>query len=261
MPSYINHVTQAASYVDYLMAIAGASLTVMALVIAFEIRPESSKLHPSLISSLIVAVLASFIGTHLMSGVAALQTPDSEALGRNLGLRFFLLSYVNVDIASNCFMMSMLLLLPAFQPELAHILRHLITMVFFCMIGGQLLWTYEEVLILSQTYQQGILVISTAMIVGLVTYVRIWNKVKRLEKQGQSSMMPFLICTIVSTSSILFNLIYPNENDMPMKLDLYIFAIASSLVFASVGCAGWITLSKVHRHDYDSIGLPRFLKP
>lgn len=260
MPSYINHVVQAASYVDYLMAIAGASLTVLALVIAFESRPNIDKIHPMLVSSLIVAVLASFIGTHLMSGVAALQSPDEDVIGKNLGLRFFLLSYVNVDIASNCFMMSMLLLVPAFQPDLARILGRLISLIFVCLIGGQVLWTCEEVLVLAKTYEEGFWVVGIAAFIGITTFYVIWKTVRGREINGQTSQMPFVICTLVSSSSILFNLIYPNENDMPMTLDLYIFAVGSSLVFASVSSAGWLTISKVLRHDYENIGVPRTFK-
>lgn len=255
MSIYIDHLQLAASYVDYLLAIAGASLTVLTLVIAFESNPTSGKLHPMLVSSLIVAVLASFVGTHLMSGVAALELRDQTVIEKGIGLRFFLLSFVNVDIASNCFMMSMLLLVPAFQPELAKILVRLISLVFVCMIGGQVLWTCDEIFVHAQTYHEGFSILGVSGFIGIMVFFLIRNKLKTPEIYADNCQTPFFICTLVSTISILINMMHTTKNDIPMIIVLYVFGIGSSVVYGSVSSAGWLTISKVLRHDYENIGV------
>ena len=247
MPSYINYVTMAGHQVDYLMAIAGASLTVLTLIMAFDKKPQNSSMQPLLICSLIVAIVSSFIGIHQFSTISSMEGTDALLDKMNLGVQDYQISYVNISIAENFFLMAMMLLIPAYDPDSAHFVWDLLAMIFGSIILVQIIWTVEEVFLILARSKEACIMVGVALIIGIGTLFMLLMDTRRKLAQGQPTNMAFFICITVSISSIVYEMIYPNGYGMNVEIELYFYAIGSSLVYASVGCIGWLGLRDVRR--------------
>ena len=245
LTSYINYVTLAGPMVDYLMAIAGASLTVLTLVMAFDKKPENATVQPVLICSLIVAVVASFVGIHEFSTISSLEFGEAVVNKATLGHKNYLVAYPNIAISANFFLMAMLLLTPAYDPESARFLWNLLVLTFSSLI--QVFWTLESIFMLSQNFKEGCLIAAAFAILGLGTFKILLNDTRRRIASRQPQSMSFMICVLVSMSTIVYDLIFPHDYSAIAFKDLCYFALASSLIYSSIGCLGWLGLNDVHQ--------------
>jgi glycerol uptake facilitator-like aquaporin len=258
MPNYINYVSLAGHQVDYLMAIASASLTVLTLIMAFDKKPQNSSMQPLLICSLVVAIVASFIGIHQFSGISSMEGADSLIDKVNLGVQDYKISYVNLLISENFFLMAMLLLIPAYDPDSACYVRNLLAMIFGSIILVQISWTLEEVFLIMDQPKEACLLVALALIIGISTFLFQMIVAKRKLANGEPSNTAFYICILVSISSIISEMINPKGYGMINEIELYYCTISSSLVYSSIGCVGWIGLSDVsheinlNRVDFES---------
>lgn len=247
MTNYINYVTLAGPMVDYLMAIAGASLTVLTLVMAFDKKPENATIQPVLICSLIVAVVASFIGIHEFSMISSLELGEEMMNKASLGHKNYIVAYPNIAIAANFFLMAMLLLTPAFDPESARFLWNLLVLTFSSLILVQVLWTLETVFLLAPNFKAASLIASIFVVMGLTTFKLLLNDTRRRLASRQPQSMAFMICVMVSMSTIGYDIIFPHDFGPLEFKDVCYYALALSLIYSSISCLGWLGLTDVHQ--------------
>lgn len=142
-----NYFTLASQYSNFLSALGGISITVLALVLALDRQPINKKAYPVLIVSLVLATFACFTGVHLMSETAALPRLTKAGTERS-GLGPYLISTVNICIAPMLTGFSLMLLPKVYFKEKANRndedvigIQWIANRVFFVVVGIAWFWT------------------------------------------------------------------------------------------------------------------------
>jgi len=159
----------------------------------------------------------------------------------------YLISYPNIAIAANFFLMAMLLLTPAFDPESAKFLWNLLVLTFSSLILVQVLWTLESIFLLSKTVKEGCVIASLFLVLGLGTFKILLNDTRRRIAKRQPQSLAFMVCMMVSMSTIFYDIVFPHDFGPLQFKDICYYALASSLIFASISCLGWLGLTDVHQ--------------
>jgi hypothetical protein len=229
MQSGVNYITLATSYAGFLTALGGVSITVLTLVLALEREPSDPEDHSLLVASLVLATISCFVGTHLMAETAAFTRVPPAPPDPAMAARLFLVASVNIYLAVDSFLFSLMLLPAAYDKKNAAYIRRLTTFAFVTLQLGAFVWVGRSV-ILRSTGPTGL------YLFGLVAGLSLVVCFIFTTDAGQTRFkeVPFLMGVLSTVASLIYFASTFSDGSEPRNRDILFYSLATTLPCASL---------------------------
>jgi hypothetical protein len=229
MQSGVNFIALASSYAGFLAALGGVSITVLTLVLALEREPSDPKHHSLLIASLVVATISCFVGTHLMAETAAFTYIPPAPPNPLFAARLFLIASVNIYLAVDSFLFSLMLLPAAYGKRNAAHIRRPTTFAFVTLQLGAFVWVGRSVLFHLMAPVGAYLLALVASLCLALCFFFTTNA-----GQTRCKEVPFLMAVLFTIASLIFFAFTFNDGSQPKKIDVIFYSLATTLPCASL---------------------------
>ncbi|HWT01727.1 MAG TPA: hypothetical protein VN256_15885 [Pyrinomonadaceae bacterium] len=234
-------------YTNFLVAVGGVSITVLALVLSFgpqQAESNSASSNPAsesrdqelrafLVAALVVATVSCFIGAQMMAETAAFIS-----YRKWWGERLFLLASANIFIAIALVLFALVLLLTTSGKVAADIINPLAASVFFMVLGGAIGWVIAASI--SRMPAPGGWPPGVLPVVIPVVFSLLWGAYLGLTKKRRKHLLSFsLIPVVVLTVGLLLYFVCTYDwGDKVSNLDVTIFGLAVTLSYVCLIVAG-----------------------
>jgi len=231
----VDYLRLSEQYANFLIAIGGVSITVLALVLSSKTKPT----NVFLVASLVVATISCFTGAHMMAETAAfIASHPNKVIG--LGQRLFLLASINIFIAVVLVIFALMLLPMVLMEknkaaEIKLISISVFAFVIIAVLNSVILSVYRMPAP-CKWYPIG-LPFAESIFWGVILF----SKSKELSEKVLLgwSFIPVIVFTLISLLRFAWTL---NDGGYVDNTDICLFSLAITSTCASLFVVVWIQL-------------------
>jgi hypothetical protein len=239
LPPHIEviYIVLASSYAGLFAVLAGVCTTVLTLVLTLGRQSgEKNELYPILVCSVLVAIVTSLIGYHLMAETSAMKLLPGQPFP---GARPFAIGSINTYLTALLCMFS-LALLPMTYMHQAHRAIGMVALVALAIVVLDMLFLvyFSTTAYLSphELLLPAIVAATLALAAGIYTYF--------VALLPRFPFEPFLVCILFSGTSMIWSVVSYNYAYRPFVSDACLYVLA---VFVPIGMFIGLSLAKLVR--------------
>jgi len=233
----VNYIILASSYAGLFAVLAGVCTTVLTLVLTMGRQSgEQNELYPILVCSVLVAIVTSLIGYHLMAETSAMKIVPGHPFP---GARPFIIGSINTYLTALLCMFALALLPMTYMHQTHRAVGTVALVAFAIVMIDMLLMVYVSTA--AYTQPREILlkaIVSGAIALGTGIYTYFISLRKRFPFE------PFLLCILFSGTSMMWSVLSYDRAYRPFASDAAFYILA---VFVSIGTFTGLSLSKLVR--------------
>jgi hypothetical protein len=233
----VDYLKVSEQYANFLIAIGGVSITVLALVLTFD-----SKTNAFLVAALVVATISCFTGAHMMAETAAFINSHPNVISS--GQRLFLLASINIFIAVVLVIFALMLLPIASGKVDVDSIKPISISVFVFVIIAVLSWMWLSFYRMPAPHGRLSLVMP-----AIVSILWSWRMFSRTSKKSpgklrekfllKSAFIPIIFFTFISLIRFALTL---NDGGKVDDIDIELFSLAITSACASLIVVAWMQL-------------------